>query len=268
MKSCIEWRKSFKYFDEVDEYNIEYKRDKIDKLIKFLDKYSIEKGKRVNIEVGTNEGDVDVLIEMKKKYDYNIALKMKPLEKKDKILEKLRKNSIPFYFNIYVTRWNQLNEYISCGVSDVIISGELGFDLPRVAAAVGEGIQVRAYVNVSQYIYSSEDTFKSFFIRPEDMDFYSQYIDVAEFYNSDNTQNTLYEIYFKDKKWDGKLREIIKRLDDDVNNYYILGKEFAIQRSKCKKNCIKGERCRLCDVVKELAYTLEKSKEYDVFKRR
>jgi len=58
------------------------------------------------------------------------------------------------------------------------------------------------------------DGFKQFFIRPEDVDIYGEYVDVIEFYDSIEQQNVLYEVYFKDKEWNGKLREIIKGMDN------------------------------------------------------
>ena len=54
----------------------------------------------------------------------------------------------------------------------------------------------------------------------------------------------------------------------EVNNYYILGDDFAKRRIECKQDCIKGRKCRLCNRLQELADTLEKSKEYDVFRKR
>jgi hypothetical protein len=91
---------------------------------------------------------------------------------------------------------------------------------------------------------------------------------VIEFYDSVDKQNVLYEIYFKDKHWDGKLKEIIKSMKNDINNYYLLGTEFARYRVSCGKECFKGGRCRICDRLESLADTLENSKEYEVFRRK
>jgi hypothetical protein len=157
---------------------------------------------------------------------------------------------------------------LELGVSDVYIGGMLGFDLERVNKFVPINIQIRSYVNICQYEWDNSKGFKTFFIRPEDLNYYSNFIDVIEFYKSEDIQNTLYEIYFHSKEWNGNLREIIKGLRVDINNYYILGSEFARRRAQCRRKCIKGERCELCDGLIDLAKTLEESKEYDVFKRR
>lgn len=175
----------------------------------------------------------------------------------------LKEHNIPFYFEDSAFTWDQLRGMVSLGVSDIFISGELGFDLERIRwYADLNNVKIRCYVNIAQSMWKLGDGFKDFYIRPEDIDFYSNYIDIAEFYDSVNNQNVLYEVYFHDKEWNGNLREIVKGLTLDINNYYILGSEFARRRSQCKKKCIKGERCELCDRLAELAKSLEDSKDF------
>lgn len=266
MKTCIEWRKSFKYFDQVDEYNIEYKPNKNEKLLDFLEHYA--KKKRVNIYTEPIESNIEVLIAIQQTEKYNTAIVINDSPPKlDKNIQKLLiDNQCTYYFHCLCPTWDGFNQMLELKVSDIFISGELGFDLKRARARVGKTVQLRSYVNLSQTHFG--DTFRGFFIRPEDIDTYSEYIDVFEFYDSVNKQNILYDIYFYDKHWDGNLREIIKNLDVDVNNYYLLGSEFANRRMNCKRDCFKGDKCNLCTRLKELADTLENSKDYDVFLRR
>lgn len=263
MKTCVNWRKSFRYLDQVDEYNIEYKPDKIDKLLKFLDKYGQEK--RVNIEV-SNFSEIEVLIALNEKYDYNIATKIVHLKLEDDQLEKLRCSNLPYFFSVAAKTWLELRKLLNYGVSDVFITGELGFDLKRVADVVGPNVQIRAYVNISQEYVG--DGLTGFFIRPEDIDYYAEYINVFEFYQEEEKLSILYEIYFKDKKWDGRLQEIVKSLGNTVNNYYLLGDEFARRRITCERKCYKGNNCHLCNILVDLANVLEKSPDYEVFERR
>jgi len=66
---------------------------------------------------------------------------------------------------------------------------------------------------------------KKFFIRPEDFELYSNYVDVFKFTaSSANEINLLYEIYTKDKKWFGKLSEIIKNYTSDEDSRFIIPK--------------------------------------------
>ena len=264
MKSCIEWRKGFKYLPQIDEFNIDYRNKEI-KLINFLQHYA--KDQRVNIRLPNDytKDDID-LLEAAYEKGYNITIILP-----DKYYaEELRDHGTPFYFQSPVVSWDQLRGYFALGVSDVMVSGELGFELDKISElAKKREIQVRCYANIAQSGgWSYGDGFKDFYIRPEDVDFYSNYVDVIEFYNSSDRQNVLYEIYFKDKEWNGKLREVIKGITTDINNYYILGSEFARRRSQCAKKCLKGNRCQLCDRLTDLAKSLEDNKQYQVYKRR
>jgi len=142
---------------------------------------------------------------------YNIAIIL-PGQKSQKI------TSVPFYFSIPAYTWDQFLTYISIGVSDIFISGDLAFELDKISPIAKEkNIRIRCYANIVQVdnnLNKYNDGFKQFFIRPEDIDIYGEYVDVIEFYNSIERQNTLYEIYFKDKEWNGKLREIIQGMDN------------------------------------------------------
>lgn len=264
MKSCIEWRKGFKYLPEIDEFNIDYRNKQI-KLLQFLDQYA--KSQRVNIRLPKDytEADIQLLnLIAEKGYRISVIFPNPNVFNQDVLVHS------PFYFQKPCFTWDELIDVLSFGVKDVFISGELGFQLDKIKKLVEkDGVQIRCYANIVQTSgYGKTDGFKDFFIRPEDLDFYSEYIDVIEFYDSIDKQNVLYEIYFKDKHWDGKLKEIIKSMKNDINNYYLLGTEFARYRVSCGKECFKGGRCRICDRLESLADTLENSKEYEVFRRK
>ena len=229
------------------------------------------KGKqRVNIRVGNqiSPQDVKFLDEIYKEKSYNIAILFETIYPEQIPLEKFSTLSIPFFFEVGIKDWDRLNELINLGVSDIYITGDLGFNLFNVAKYVPADIHLRAFVNLCQYDWDNSEGLKTFFIRPEDIDYYGNIIDVFEFFKSVDEQNTLYEIYFHDKEWNGNLREIIKGLKKDLNSYYILGDEFGRTRAECQRKCIKGGNCQMCDRLAELADTLENSKEYEVFKRR
>ena len=266
MKSCIEWRKGFKYLPQIDEFNIDYKNKEI-KFYQFLEQYA--RSQRVNIRLPI-EYTKDDLALLEAAYDkgYNVTIILPDRY----YVNQLQKHKVPFYFETPIYTWDEFYDLKNLGVSDIFISGELGFELDKISSiAKKENIQIRCYVNIVQSSvkgYSKENSLKGFYIRPEDVNFYSQYVDVIEFYDSVDSQNVLYEVYFKDKEWNGNLREIIKGMTLDINNYYILGNEFARRRSQCGKKCLKGNRCELCDRLIELADSLEKSEDYQVFKKR
>lgn len=265
MKSCIEWRKSFPYLDQIDEYNIVFK-NKTKQLLSFLNQYGVEK--RVNIILEhPSKSDIELIIELNKTNKYRLAA---CLEADMMFIQMLKEAGVPFYLPTHINSWDALQYAINLGVSDVFITEEMGFDLKRIKKALkGTDIQIRCYANISQtqYPYEGNDGLKGFFIRPEDVDIYSNYVDVIEFYKSTDIQKVLYEVYFKDKKWDGPLMEIIKGLKNPVDNYYILGSDFAKTRVSCKKKCIKTEHCQMCEVVTALALSLKNSPNYQVFRK-
>lgn len=265
MKSCIEWRKSFRYLPEIDQFNIDFRNKQV-KLVNFLEQYA--KTQRVNIRLPKDytQDDIQLLEAIWDRDKPNIALLLPDRYYANELKEK----NIPFYFTTLVTTWDELEGVLSFEPSDVFISGQLGFDLERINKILPENTKIRCYANIVQSSSSSRygNGFKSFFIRPEDVDIYSEYIDVIQFFDSVEQQNVLYEIYFKDKEWNGDLREIIKGLSLRVNNYYLLGSQFGNRRIHCQKRCQKGERCMLCQRLVDLADTVEQSPDYDVFKRR
>lgn len=268
MKVCIEWRKNFKYLPQVDEFNINYKENKTKQLIDFLNIYA--KSQRVNIRVDNKipKNDILFLDSIYKEKNYNIAILFETAYPEQIPLEMFKELSVPFFFEVGVESWDRLNELISLGVSDIYITGDLGFNLFNVAKYVPANIHLRCFVNLCQAEWDDSKGLKTFFIRPEDIDYYGKIIDVFEFFKSVEEQNVLYDVYFHDKEWNGNLREIIKGLKRDINSYYILGDEFGRTRAECQRKCIKGGNCQMCDRLAELADSLENSKDYEVFKRR
>ena len=201
---------------------------------------------------------------------YNIAVCFNFKYNRDSILyKKIKAAGVPFYFSYLINNWDELIGYMDIGVSDVFITGFLGFELDKVSKITKERkVQLRCYCNMCQSVWNEGNSFKKFFIRPEDMYIYDEYIDIIEFFKSEDTQNVLYDVYFHTHKWVGNLQEIVKGLKEPVNNYYILGSDFAQRRIKCGKKCLKGSNCELCERIKELADTLENSDEYEVFERK
>ena len=63
---------------------------------------------------------------------------------------------------------------------------------------------------------------------------------------------------YKDKKWFGKLKEIIPNFDSELDSRFIIP-HFAKQRIKCGKKCLKGGKCKICERIEQLSKTLEKS---------
>ena len=186
MKSCVAWRKSFKYLSEIDEFNIDFKNKK-EKLLYFLDQYGISQRVNIFIPIDITENELNIIFAIYDMDKYNIALcfKWHSIEDNEEVYNKVKEKGVPFFFYYFISEWDELHQYIDYGVSDVYITNELGFYLPAVHKIANENkVKVRVFPNISQYNWDNMGGFKGFYIRPEDIDIYSEFIDVLEFYNA------------------------------------------------------------------------------------
>ena len=253
MKYCFNYNKNTEHMNcikDADELTIEY-NSKDNTLLQFLD---LHKNKRINLYIKDIVPE-ELLYELSNRYD-NLYFKLDM--KNFYNIEK--KYDFNFFFDVMINDWDILIALLKYGVTDVYIVENLGFELNKVAEiATQYNVQIRVYPNIAQSSAQVTPALKKFFIRPEDLDIYSKYIDVIEFYQVDNQLDTYYKIYAIDKKWFGKLNEIIKDFDTDIDNRYIIPK-FAENRIKCGKKCFKGSPCSRCENIEKLADTLEQSK--------
>ena len=255
MKYCMNYNQitfKNKYIQEADEWTITYQPSD-NTLLEFLE---INKDRRINIFIPGELEDYSLFNEICKKYS-NVYLKLN--NQLAEVPEGLSPDA-RFFFDIKTTNWNLALKQINAGVTDLCIAADLGFDLERLNQVVDrEKVQIRAIPNLAQSLWEEQDGLLKFFIRPEDVDFYNDYIDILEFYDVDNRLDTYYKIYAKDKKWYGDLSEIIIGLNGDKldNKYMIDG--FADIRVRCEQNCLKGGKCRKCYRIRDLANTLEKA---------
>lgn len=269
---CVQWRQSFKYKAEIAEFNIDFKTNKDKRLINFLETYSTNH-QRVNIRL-SKEDDIDKALELltgiKEKYpNFNIALMLEPSLLYSSIFTSklVCELKCPAYFETIFFNWDSLYEAAATGVSEVFIGGELGFDLPKVREFCNRHeMRIRAYPNLasSAWFGMTTNSFKTFFIRPEDIDFYSQFIDIFEFYKGINEQNVNYHIYEKSKKYPGPFKEFITYYTTDEDNHFIYPKNFAEMRHDCRKRCLYKNNCHFCDSVASLATEIKNNPEYDL----
>ena len=138
-----------------------------------------------------------------------------------------------------------LQIFIKLGVTDLYIAEQLGFELDKVAeVAHSNNVRIRVYPNVAQRLSKRTSALKSFFIRPDDIRLYENYVDVFDlfYYNEEKQQqNVLFDIYAKDKKWFGRLDELIIGFDNNLDSKYVIPR-FGEKRIKCGRQCLKGRK--------------------------
>lgn len=165
--------------------------------------------------------------------------------------------NIKFFFIEGASTVDELTGQLNLGVSDIYVINELGFSLKEVSKKCHDkNVQVRVFPNVAQSATElPTSNFKKFFVRPDDIFIYEEFVDVFEFFGNIKKQDVLYAIY-KDEKWLGDLSVLILGLKEPVLNTAIMP-YFGSIRSECHKRCSLGGKCDICGVIKSLAKKME-----------
>lgn len=121
----------------------------------------------------------------------------------NKILEPLKNSKLKYAFQEIVISWETFNVFIEQGVSEIQIGNELCFNLEKCyKLASAHNILLKTDIGVAHKMYGDLiSDYQSFFIRPDDIEKYAEYIDTFILSTNTNIEslNTLYEIFAKDK---------------------------------------------------------------------
>lgn len=261
MKYCFNYRKTSTALSILDEINIKFHPKNIDVVLEYIEGHPHQ---RINAKI-QDENDIfkyhllEKFEEFKEKHnelDFAIIL-----PKYDKNLADVcKQKKLKFFFDVVVREWETFHTFIETGVSDVYLVEQMMFEIRDASTAAHmAGVQVRTFPNIAQKRYEEVTSIKSFFIRPEDIEYYEGLVDVMEIYTIDEiNQDVVLEIYKDDKQWWGPLREIILGLDSDIDGRYIIPR-FGERRVNCKRKCFKGMHCDSCGVVESLSKNLQKA---------
>lgn len=236
-----------KIYGDVDEVIIEFHKEDTT-LPKFLDAHI---GQDVVIDLDFPEvTDYNFFLELYQKYP-NIRYGI-PYFLGDGLREYFEKNAVPhFYKYVLATNWSALKSLITMPTTDIYIGGELGFDIAAAAKRVHDaGKRVRVLPSQAQGAsFTGKEDITSFFIRPEDILLYYNYIDVVEFIDPVACKA------YMEEKWFGKLNEIVTGLDSNIDNRCI-SNIFALARMGCKKRCARNKSCEVCYSIEQMSKTL------------
>lgn len=257
MKYCMQYNRASKYIEDIDEINIQYNVTDAE-LWRFLDVYP---GLRVNIAIQDSKEflkkqEIEKFIEINEDYNFYVRLNSAFDDNDLELYKKLQENHIAAYFNTYANNWDVFMGLIFLGVSDIFITEQLCFELDEVSReAKKRKISLRMVPNICQSAWPFTPDEKTFFIRPEDVDFYDKYINTIEFFNTSShmyNEDALYKAYAIEKEWNGFLSEIIYGMKDVIHNNCIEG-NFCKVRSNCGRSCLKNGRCRICGSIFNMA---------------
>lgn len=261
MKYCFYYDGKARNLPKVDEVILKYKKNTPD-----LIRYCQEADENVRVIA-----DLTVFEEENITYDIltsaasahkNFAVLL-DIEHQMDIALTLRESMVKVFFTYICDTWDKLFSCILAGASDVYVCGELAFSMKKVhGVCSSRNVQVRVFPNVCQLNSKVNNLNKvtSFFIRPEDLQYYEDYIDVIEFFGSMEKQSVLFDIYKEHKGWKGDVNELILDCGPgmDVPNRNIW-ESFGKNRVDCGKGC-NYNKCTLCYDIFSLAKTIEKKK--------
>ena len=249
MKYCLHYYSLSQYKDTADELIIIYDKNNI-KLIDFAKERPEEQRLVVFVQTDITEehdaNDIDIFAAAAEVHP-NIAFKLYPYVDYAPFKEK----NLFYFYEFFTSTWDDVIGLANAGVSDIYVCNILGFNIDLVSAyCKSRNINVRIFPNVAQSNFTPlkekedfEKDITKFFIRPEDVPVFEEYVDYMEFWGPIKDQDEVYRIY-KEQKWLGKLSQIIIGYRGSAYNRE-LSNMFALHRITCKKRC-NYKNCSMC----------------------
>ena len=266
MRYCLRYANSSKIKNVTDEISIIYNRQ-FDELMNFLQEHLTQRVVLVveQIPEFCASQEWHKLGAVVDAYpDLKLAVCLGSLHKAQAItiemqetINHLKERNIEYFFGALIKTWDQLDYYIGLGVSDVYLVEDICFELGAASAICNRNrVRIRVFPNVAQCSIGARPALKKFFIRPEDVPIYEQYVDTFEFWGPLERQDVFYLIYHDKQRWFGDLKEIIFDLNEPLDSRRIMPL-FGKVRATCGKRCLKNKHCNICDHIESLAHTLE-----------
>lgn len=262
MKYAITYSPKFRFYSEIDEVVFNYtKNSDIDTLIKVALSKLLKQEQKIIIRIENHYDLTDTSFDLRsivtsilqlKELHPNILVQIESL-KLAAWVEILKDNKIPFMFYHYPKSMSEVCAMRLMGAEEVYITEDLGFHLDELQNMRKGGLRLRVYPNIAQAPVGCDalPEITKFWIRPEDTEIYEDYIDIMEFFPSDeeDRNSVIYEIYSK-RQWMGQVEDIILSYHDKISNTTI-APHFGGMRVHCHKKCTFGN-CNICTEIAQL----------------
>jgi hypothetical protein len=204
------------------------------------------------------------LHELCKYKNWTLQIPLKTIADGDKV-DEIKFNAIKdccnkYMFTDLIGNWEILQFIIHLQPSEVYITNILGFCLDQVSIVCKRaGIKVRVYANIAQSAWDGLPAIKKFFIRPEDIRYYENYVDGGIEFKTPTSvaQEVVYDAYEREY-WFGNLSEIIIGLDTSLDSRR-LPTTFGLLRAECHKRCLSCSSCSTCRTMEQFAEILTKT---------
>ena len=269
MKYCVPYFKGFQYINEVDEIEIIFHDNDLTFIERLINK---EFNNRIiirveDIQLFQENSRLALFQQLKLVHEVDFKLKFENYNPEyDELFQEIKDSNIPFFFDIKAGGLDVFYGLMELGVSDIYIVNELGFSLGKLGPiAHAAGISIRVFANFAQDSWGINPGIKSFFIRPEDIQYYESYVDVVEFMGELSSEfEVYYKIYGIQNKWEGNLDDLIIGLNtaEPVDNKTMVPEILPKTRLTCQKGCLVGKKCSLCELYLDVSKTLSEKALY------
>ena len=193
MKYCIPFNTDSKYLKSIDELVINFRPGISElRLQSFIDMHADQRV-TLNLESTSPTEELKKAISILHNKD-NFSLRFK--KDNAEALKFISDLDIKWYFTDPALTYDDIYVYKALGASEFFIGAQLGFDLPHCKAIANNlKMQIR-----SIYAYAVEESsiyknYWQYFVRPEDIPLYDEYLDTIEFYGEPHMVNVLVKTY-------------------------------------------------------------------------
>lgn len=173
------------------------------------------------------------------------------------LVERYKKDyKVCFYYG--VADWEALSDLYNIGLRTFLLDGALAMSLPKVKKYYPD-ITIRIHPQGSINKLVDNNSPNMFFIRPEDLLHYEDFIDVIDFLESGEREEVFYDFYCRGY-YNAPLYLLIPQLspDYDVNNSCI-SNAFGRYRLDCGLKCrTPRSHCNICQNEIRSAQIVEK----------
>ena len=265
MKYCMYFNKNSKYIDDVDELIIYYHANESEvALIPFLDSRPEQ---TVILQIDNfekeQEPEINKMLESAASRK-NLKVGLAPGGLAPKLIDILLELEIPYFLTDSVQTIEQMYQYASYGVTEVVLGAALGFQLDKVKY-VADKLNLKTRINYNCGMPGDPihlelmEPYWQFFIRPEDIDLYSQYLDTIIIPSVDpiSFSDGIYKAY-QEKKWNGKMNELFLFMPEGYDNRF-MAPVWGERRITCNRRCMYKDNCHLCETLKDFGHTLEQA---------
>ena len=167
----------------------------------------------------------------------------------------LKEARLKYYLNYPVNNMYDFKTFVETGVSYVVITAPLTHKLDKLS---NYHVKLRMCPNVQILPPTAKDTVIGSWIRPEDVDAYSDYIDTLEFWGAPKFAATSLRIYKEDKAWPDNLAILMPDLKVDIDSRTVPLDATKI-RMNCGQRCLEGSNCCICHKLEAFSSALKKA---------